>query len=99
MDDPQRISFLGARCPRGFRVETLALRAGDAIDCRPADWADSLVVVECGRLEVECRGGARARFDEGAVLAFAGVELRQLRNPSSGPLLLSVLSRLRLTAD
>lgn len=99
MDDPDRISFLGARCPKGFRLETLTLRARDAIDCGPAEWADTLVVVEHGQLEVECRCGTRARFDEGAILSFAGVELRQLRNPSSGPLVLSALSRRRPTAD
>ncbi|MPZ63100.1 MAG: hypothetical protein GEU93_17785 [Propionibacteriales bacterium] len=75
------------------------LRARDAIDCQPADWADTLVVVERGQLDVECRNGARARFDEGAILSFAGVQLRQLRNPSGGPLVLSALSRLRPTAD
>lgn len=99
MDGPDRISFLGARCPKGFRLETLTLRARDAIDCQSADWADTLVVVEHGRLEVECRSGIRARFEEGAILSFAGVELRQLRNPDSEPIVLSALSRLRLTAD
>lgn len=98
MEDPGRISFLGARCPKGFRLDILTLRARDAIGCQSADWADTLVVVEHGQLEVECRGGARARFDEGAILSFTRVELLQLRNPGSGPLVLSALSRLRPTA-
>lgn len=95
MDGPDRISFLGARCPNGFRSRTLTLRPRSAIDYRPADWADALVVVERGELEVECRTGVRARFGEGAILAFAGLALRRLRNPSSRPLVLSALSRIR----
>ena len=95
MDGPDRISFLGARCPKDFRLHTLTLHPRDTIDYRPADWADVLVVVERGKLEVECRGGARAQFEEGAILAFATLAVRWLRNPSSNPVVLSTLSRVR----
>jgi hypothetical protein len=93
MDGPDRVSFLGARCPQDFRLHTLTLHPWDTIDYRPADWDDVLVVVEQGALEVECRGGARARFEAGAVLGFAALAVRRLRNPSSKPLVLSTLSR------
>jgi hypothetical protein len=95
MDGPDRISFLGARCPKDFRLHTLTLHPRNSIDYRPADWDDALVVVERGELEVECRSGARARFEEGAILAFATLAVRRLRNPSSKPLVLSILSRVR----
>jgi hypothetical protein len=95
MDGSDRISFLGARCPTGFRLRTLTLLSRGAVSYRPAEWAGALVIVERGELEVECRGGARARFDEGAILAFSGLPVRRLRNPGSGPLVLSTLSRLR----
>jgi hypothetical protein len=95
MDGPDRITFLGTRCPKDFRLHTLTLDPRGTIDYRPADWADALVVVERGALEVECRGGARAQFDAGAILAFAALAVRRLRNPSSKPLVLSILSRVR----
>ena len=93
MDGPDRISFLGSRCPRNFRLRTLTLQPRDAIDYRGADWADALVVVERGELEIECHSGARARFPEGAILIFAGLALRRLLCAGSRPLVLSALSR------
>jgi hypothetical protein len=95
MDGPERISFLGSRCPKDFRLRTLALQPRAAIVYQPADWADTLVVVERGELEIESRTGARARFGEGAILAFTGLALRRLRNPAGRPLVLSMLSRIR----
>jgi hypothetical protein len=95
MDDADRLSFLGARYPRNFRLRTLILQPRDAIDCQQADWADTLVLVEQGDLEIECRSGARACFPEGAILVFAGLALRRLRNSSTRPLVLSALSRIR----
>ncbi|MGH3460020.1 MAG: hypothetical protein ACRDP9_00970 [Kribbellaceae bacterium] len=95
MDGSDGISFLGARCPKGFRLRTLTLLSRGAVNYRPAEWAGALVIVERGELEVECRGGARARFGEGAILAFSGLAVRRLRNPGNGPLVLSGLSRLR----
>jgi hypothetical protein len=59
---------------------------------------DTPVVVERGELEIEYRSGARAWFREGAILVFAGLTLRRLRNSTSRPLVLSALSRIR-TAD
>jgi hypothetical protein len=93
MDGPDRITFLGGRCPANFRLRTVILQPGDALDYRRADWADTLVVLERGELEIECRGGARAGFRAGAVLVFAGLTPRCLRNPGGVPLVLSVLSR------
>lgn len=98
MDDPERLSFLGFRCPRGFRLRTVILQPGDWLELRPADWLDALAVVECGELDVECRSGTRARFGEGSVLAFAALPLRRLHNAGDGPLVISALSRSSETA-
>jgi hypothetical protein len=95
MDDADRISFLGAQCPENFRLSVVVLQPRDAIEWPPADWPAALIVVEQGQLEVELRSGARAWFREGAILAFAGLPLRRLRNPSGVPLVLSALSRQR----
>ena len=94
-DDHDRVSFLGARLPADFRLRTVALRPRAAIDYDPADWADALVVVERGELEVECRSGQRARFAAGAVLVVAGLSVRRLRNAGGGLLLISAVSRVR----
>lgn len=95
MDDPERISFLGTPCPKTFRLRTVILQPHDGLDYRPADWLDTLVLVERGELEVECSSGTCASFGAGAALVLSGLELRRLRNPGSTPLVLSALSRER----
>jgi hypothetical protein len=94
-DGPDDVSFTGRQCPGRFRLRTLTLQPSDAIDFVPADWADAVVIVERGALEIECRTGRRATFDQGAVLVFDGLTLRRLRNAGAVPLVLSALSRPR----
>ncbi len=79
----------------GDRIRRWAVRLepGGAIDYAAADWADALVVVERGELEVECRSGQRARFAAGAVLTLAGLPVRRLRNPNSEPVVLLLAAR------
>ena len=98
MDGADRLSFLGGG-PADFRLHTLVLQPGDAIDYAAADWADTLVVVERGALDVECRSGAQARFQTGAVLTFTGVPVRRLGNSGTVPVVLSALSRVRPTGS
>jgi hypothetical protein len=93
MDGEDAIPFAGTPRPGGFVVRTLILQPGDAIAYRPGDWADTLVVVERGELEIECHSGTGARFAAGAVLVFAGLPLRCLRNAGGEPLVLGALSR------
>lgn len=76
-----------------LRRWTVRLDAGAAIDYAAADWADALVVVQSGELEVECRSGQCARFAAGAVLTLAALPLRRLRNPHAEPVLLSAVAR------
>jgi hypothetical protein len=95
MKDADRVSFLGAQCPSGFQLRTLTLQPRDAMDYVRADWVDTLVVVEAGELELECRSGARACFAEGAILVLFRLGPRRLRNPGGTPLVLSALSRSR----
>jgi hypothetical protein len=89
------ISFLGAGCPSGFRLRTLILQPHDALEYHPTEWADTLLIVERGELEIECRSGVRASFGEGALLAVTGLAVRCLRNAGSAPLVLSALSHSR----
>ena len=76
-----------------IRRWTVRLEPGGSVDYTAADWADTLVVVERGELEVECRSGQRARFAAGAVLTLAGLPVRRLHNPHPEPVVLLLAAR------
>ncbi|NKY87849.1 cupin domain-containing protein [Nocardia veterana] len=78
-----------------MRRWTLVLRPGEELDYETGDWADALVVVAAGELELECRSGRRVRFAAGAVLAPSAVPVRRLFNPGPGPLILAAVTRRR----
>jgi quercetin dioxygenase-like cupin family protein len=93
MEGWERFSLSGTQRPSQFRVRTLSLQPHDGIDYHEADWGEALIVVEHGELEIECATGRCVRFQEGAVLTFAGLTLRRLHNPGDKPLVVNVLSR------
>ena len=64
---------------------------------KPAEWAGSLVVVEEGEIEIECRSGSSACFRAGSVLFFDGLRLHAVRNNGVETVLLSAVSRRRHT--
>ncbi|NUR62935.1 MAG: hypothetical protein HOV87_30420 [Catenulispora sp.] len=97
MDGPDRVSFLGRPCPRGFHVQLVILEPGDSVGYQFSDWPDALVVVERGELDVECRSGEHARFGEGAVLAFTALPVRRLHSVGAVALVLSALAREQAT--
>jgi hypothetical protein len=88
--------FGGARDPARFSITTTTVRPAHSIDYRESDWAGAVVVVLSGRLQLECRSGERACFDEGAVLFLAGIDLRRITNPG---LTLLVLRSIRRATD
>jgi hypothetical protein len=59
----------------------------------PADWRDALVIVERGRLELECLGGIRQQFGPGAVICLEDLPLRELRSDGEGPAVLVTIFR------
>lgn len=75
------------------RRRTVILPPGDGLEYVAADWADTLVVVERGQLELECQSGCRAQFAAGAVLTMVGLPVRRLHNAGSQPLVLSAITR------
>jgi hypothetical protein len=93
MEDADPVSFLGERRGTGRQVRTLILGPGDALDFRPADWSDVLVVVERGRLQIECRTGCRAVFGPGAVLVLTLLDVRRLHSVGTTALVISAVSR------
>jgi hypothetical protein len=46
-----------------------------------AEWADTIVLIERGRLEVCCEAGSRVIYEEGDLLPLGWLPLRALRNP------------------
>jgi hypothetical protein len=76
-----------------MRRWTVTLGPGEALDYAVADWADALVVVAGGELELECHSGRRARFVAGAVLTLAVLPVRRLHNPAREPLVLHAVAR------
>jgi hypothetical protein len=59
------------------------------------EWADALVVIESGRLEVECLAGARRMFQANALLCLGWLPLRALRNTGAEPAVLVAIRRRR----
>jgi FAD/FMN-containing dehydrogenase len=90
--DPSGLSLLSLRC-NGFDRRVLTLAPGAAHPIDEAAWADRLVVVEAGEIELECRGGARVRFVRGDVLFVDGLSARVLRNPGRGSAVLGTVAR------
>jgi hypothetical protein len=64
----------------------------------PADWRDALVIVDRGKLELECLGGTRQHFGPGAVICLEDLPLRELRSDGEESALLVAISR-RATND
>jgi hypothetical protein len=76
-DDPLDIGELTV----GFERWRMVVPAGTERPTRPDDWADALVIVEHGAIEVVCRDGARQTFGTGSLLALSWVTVECLRNP------------------
>lgn len=58
-----------------------------------ADWADAIVVVANGEVDLCCARGGSRRFGPGSVLVFAGLGLVAVRNPGVGETVLVAHSR------
>ena len=79
--------------PPAFRHRTVRIEAGGSRPFDPAEWADTIVGVHGGTLELECHDGTRRRFDAGAILWLTGLPLRALHNPGPEPVVLVTVSR------
>jgi quercetin dioxygenase-like cupin family protein len=90
---PDRLTFLDGPLPSRFRMRGVTLAPGSSRPFRADDWADALVVVEQGEVELECRAGVRHRFGAGAVMWLQGMDLHALHNPGGEATVLSAVSR------
>jgi hypothetical protein len=93
MDSNDRLSFLGRELPEAFVLKILTLAPESEEPYREEDWADAIVIVERGELEVECQAGGRKLFRRGAILWLVGLPLRTLRNRGQEPVVLAAVSR------
>ena len=66
--------------PAGFERWRVELRAGDQRPTDAAEWAGAMVLVEQGRLQVDCLAGGSRTFVEGDLLVLGWLPLRRLRN-------------------
>ena len=89
------VSFMGRPVPTGMALRFVSIPGHAKLDYEPSQWAQALVVVEAGLIELECVSGARATFGRSSVLFFDGLPLRTIRNISSETALLSAASRCR----
>lgn len=97
MDGPahERLVFHSWRVPTSFELRIVTVPPGATRVYQESDWEDAIVLVEQGRIELECLDGSRKRFDEGDVLCFVGLPLRSLHNRGEELVRLMAVSRKR----
>jgi len=64
-----------------FRRRDVVIPVGGRLPYVDADWADALVVVERGEVDLCCSLGGVRRFGPGSVLFLVGLGLVSLHNP------------------
>lgn len=91
--DVDGLPFVDGPVPSSFERRVVEIGPGRSRTFDAADWRDALVVVERGRLDLECTAGGRRSFGTGSVLCLVGLPLRALHNPDSAPTVLVAVSR------
>jgi hypothetical protein len=81
----------------GYEQRRVVIAPSAQLPSQAHEWRDALVVLEQGRLEVECVGGNLETFDRGAVLCLAWLPLRLLRSTGGEPAVVLAVRRCRLT--
>lgn len=83
----------GGDLPGWFTRRVVTLAPGERHPYVAADWADALVVVEDGAVELESVAGERRRLARGAVLWLVGLPLQAVHNVGRHPAVLVAVSR------
>lgn len=76
-----------------FRRRVVTIVPGETLPFVEADWADTLVVIERGDVDLCCSRGGRRRFGASAILVLTGLSLVSLHNPGVEDAVLVSLSR------
>jgi hypothetical protein len=82
--------------PAGFSRRVFRVAPGLELDFDAIGLPDAIVVVEEGRLELECKTGARRRFGRGSMIPIARLPAAHARSVGPGPLVLVAVSRASL---
>jgi hypothetical protein len=77
----------------GFDRRLVRLPAGCERPYDDSEWADELVVVVCGAIELEGLSGRRWTFSKGAILWLTDLPLRSLHNSGDETAILMAVSR------
>jgi quercetin dioxygenase-like cupin family protein len=77
-----------------FGRRVVAVPPGEAMPFDPSTWADAIVFVLAGEIDVQCSSGAGHRFQQGDILWFTGLSVRALRNGGSVPVRLLAIWRI-----
>ena len=85
--------------PPAFERRLITIEPGAYRAFAASDWADSLVVLESGEIELESLGGHREHFQHGASFWLAGLPLRALHNPGQVPAVLVAICRSKSAGD
>lgn len=88
-----RLDLLGRSVPAAFELRVHAIPAGCGHSVDRADWADVLVEVVQGMIQLELADGQRLHFDSGDVLWVQGLGVRVLRNRGPRPAVLAAIRR------
>ena len=86
-------SWLPAAGRPDYEQRRLVIASGAEQASCAAAWADALVVLERGSLEVECLAGARETFNAPAVLCLSWLPLRTLRSTGADPAVVVAVRR------
>ena len=78
-----------------YEQRRLVIAPGTEHASSAAEWADALVLLERGSLEVECLAGARRTFEAEAMLCLDWLPLRALRSTGAEPAVLVAVRRRR----
>jgi effector-binding domain-containing protein len=87
------LPFLRGPLPAAFRRRTVVVEPGGHRPYDSTEWRDELVVVEHGRLDLECHNGGVRSFPTGAVLCLDHLALRTLHNRGPDAVVLVAVSR------
>ncbi len=95
MSDADDLLRLLARddLPASFERWSVALAAGTERPTSGDEWAGAIVLVQSGRLEVDCLAGGRRVFEAGDVIILGWLPLRLLRNAGAGEVRLVAVRR------
>ena len=79
--------------PRWAQRRSVTIPPGETLDYRPEDWAESMLIVTTGSIELESPLGSVHPFASGSILWCQGLPIRLIRSTGEDPAVLVSISR------